>query len=104
MSIQNMPSDDVVVHGGAEIGAPAALGCAAGVLLSGGLGDGARRLTAVDLLTVGVMAAAPLIEEFISSRTESGQRRKRRRIRDGSLPVGVDIYEFEDSAALDETG
>lgn len=77
--------------------APAALGCAAGVLIGGKMKEEARPTLAVSLLGVAVLAAAPLAVDYVKKRVNGpasirASRRRLRSIRDSSLPAEEDIY------------
>lgn len=86
--------------------APAAFGCAAGVLLSDNMGKGVRRAAAFALFSVGVAAAAPFVVDYLSKRvngptTARGQRRTRQLIRDTAVPIEAEFYGLEALEAVE---
>ena len=81
--------------------APAAAGCALGILLGEKLGKKTRGSAALALFAVGAVTAMPYVVDYVTRRvngptTERGQRRTAQLIRDGVMPEEADFYEFGD--------
>lgn len=78
-------------------GAPAAIGCAMGILVGGKLREQQRGTAATLMLGVAVLAAAPFAVDYVKRRIAVGgvEKRSQKRltmIRDGAVPVEDDIY------------
>ena len=100
MSNPKMPSQEAALLGCAISVAPAAVGCALGVLLGEKMSRRSARATAFTLFTVALASAAPYVMDYVSKRmngpgTARGQQRQRSIIRDGALPAESEFYEFE---------
>lgn len=77
--------------------APAAIGCALGVLVAGKLREEQRPTAAIAFLSIGLAAAAPLAVDYLRKRfsgpaSARGSERRLRSIRDSAIPVEEDIY------------
>ena len=78
-------------------GAPAAIGCAMGILVGGKLREEQRGTAATLMLGVAVLAAAPFAVDYVKRRIAAGgvEKRSQKRltvIRDGAVPEEDDIY------------
>ena len=81
--------------------APAAVGCAVGLLLADRIGKKSRHSLATTLLTIGALSAAPLAVDYISRVLYSPSRRRgsRRRlagIRSNGVNLEADILGGEE--------
>ncbi len=101
MSNQKLPAQDAALLGCALSVAPAAMGCAVGILLGDRIGKKTRGSAALALFALGAATAMPYVVDYVSKRvngptTERGQKRTRQLIRDGVMPEEADFYGFED--------
>lgn len=100
MSNHKVPPQDLALLGCALSVAPAAVGCAVGILLSDKMTKRTRQVTALTLFSMGVISAMPYVVDYVSKRvngptTARGQQRQRRLIRDGALPAEAELYELK---------
>ncbi len=89
----------------ASIIAPAAAGCALGLLFGRGMGRRGSNIAALTLLATGAAIAAPMIADLIQKTanrpgSERGSRKRLNSIRDGSLPHD----EVDEFFAIDTPG
>lgn len=82
----------------ASLIAPAAAGCALGILFGRGMRRGSSNVIALTLLAAGAAIAAPVITEFVQRTanrpgSERGSRRRLEGIRNHGMPDG-DVGEF----------
>lgn len=82
----------------ANVIAPAAAGCALGILFGRGMRRGSSNVIALTLLAASAVVAAPVITDFIQRTanrpsTERGSRRRLEGIRNHGMPDG-DASEF----------
>ncbi len=82
----------------ASLIAPAAAGCALGILFGRGMSRGSSNVVALSLLAAGAAIAAPVITGLVQRTanrpsTERGSRRRLEGIRNHGLPDG-DVSEF----------
>ncbi|MES2505458.1 MAG: hypothetical protein V4599_02070 [Verrucomicrobiota bacterium] len=78
--------------------APAAAGCALGILFGRGMGRSTSNIVSLTLLAASAVVAAPLIGDIVSRTanrptSERGSRRRLEGIRNGALP-DEDLKEF----------
>jgi hypothetical protein len=78
-------------------GAPAAVGCAMGILLGGRLKDERRGSAAALLLGIAVVVTAPIAVDYVRKRIAGpgslrGSQRRLNSIRDAAVPVEEGIY------------
>lgn len=104
MSNPKMTSQEAALLGCAISVAPAAVGCAVGILLGEKMSKRSAQVSAFALVSVGLISAAPYMVDYVMKRingpwTARGQRRQRSIIRDGALPAEAEFYEME---AFDE--
>ncbi len=86
----------------ANLIAPAAAGCALGILFGRGMRRGPSNVIALSLLAVSAAVAAPVVTELVEKTayrpsSERGSRRRLEGIRNGGLPDS----EVEDIFAID---
>lgn len=86
----------------ANIIAPAAAGCALGLLFGRGMRRGSSNVIALSLLAASAVVAAPVVTELVEKTayrpsSERGSRRRLEGIRNGGLPNS----EVEDIFAID---
>lgn len=82
----------------ASLIAPAAAGCALGILFGRGMSRGSSNVISLTLLAASAVVAAPVLTEFVQRTanrpsTERGSRRRLEGIRNHGLPDG-DVGEF----------
>lgn len=97
------PSQDSRYETYASLIAPAAAGCALGLLFGRGMGRRSSNVAALTLLATGAVLAAPMIAGLIQRTanrpaSERGSRRRLEGIRNSALPAD----EAEDFYSLDE--
>lgn len=79
--------------------APAAAGCALGMLFGRGMSRGSSNAISLSLLAISAVAAAPVLTGLVQRTanrpsTERGSRRRLEGIRNHGLPDGDDVSEF----------
>jgi hypothetical protein len=90
----------------ANVIAPAAAGCALGILFGRGMRRGSSNVIALTLLAASAVVAAPVITDFIQRTanrpsTERGSRRRLEGIRNAGIPDGEASEFFVDSSGAD---
>ncbi|MEM7144598.1 MAG: hypothetical protein AAF591_05655 [Verrucomicrobiota bacterium] len=99
MSNRNL--DEAVILGGALTVAPAAVGCALGILMGQRMGREASHGAAATLFALGVVSVLPCAVDLISRRlngpsTSRGQMRQQELIRDGGMVLYDEVVEGGD--------
>lgn len=90
----------------ANVIAPAAAGCALGILFGRGMRRGSSNVIALTLLAASAVVAAPVLTDFIQRTanrpsTERGSRRRLEGIRNHGVPDGEASEFFVDSAGVE---
>jgi hypothetical protein len=90
----------------ANVIAPAAAGCALGILFGRGMRRGSSNVIALTLLAASAVVAAPVITDFIQRTanrpsTERGSRRRLEGIRNAGVPDGEATEFFVETAGAE---
>lgn len=90
----------------ASVIAPAAAGCALGILFGRGMRRGSSNVIALTLLAASAVVAAPVITDFIQRAanrpsTERGSRRRLEGIRNAGVPDGEATEFFVEAAGAE---
>ncbi len=101
MHSENQPAANATLVGTALSIAPAAIGCAVGMIVADKMKSSTRNTVASTLLTLGALATLPLAIDFLARTLNSpayrrGSNRRLEGIRHGGFNPDTDIYGIED--------
>lgn len=109
MHSEKPPVANATLVGTALSIAPAAIGCAVGLLIADKMRRSTRNTVTTTLLTLGALATLPLAVDFLARTVNSpsfgrGSRRRLESIRHGGFNPDADIYglEAEDLVSTEE--